>query len=258
MLTILKPVMAVYCNFWMSATVSLVCLITTFSLPAQRSFFSFQHGSPGQTLILLCQREKEGRRAGSPGYLLTLRDAFNSASCTPVSLHKPEEIRLPTDLFKGMFSRSKDLKKKSISIYKVFHFIWMIFGSFRSCHSTWTPFAQILSLNAGFESRGGMLQALIPWWDEDEQTFGMDWDSGRRWRYDIMRQEGDGASPRLCQWSDPYTSSVSATPPPAACKHGGQHRLSVQTGMFRICWGCLVDKTTRQLGIDLLGIRMFS
>lgn len=147
MLTILKPVMAVYCNFWMSATVSLVCLITTFSLPAQRSFFSFQHGSPGQTLILLCQREKEGRRAGSPGYLLTLRDAFNSASCTPVSLHKPEEIRLPTDLFKGMFSRSKDLKKK------VFHYtkFFILFGWFlahfvavtphephlhRSCHLT--------------------------------------------------------------------------------------------------------------------------
>lgn len=59
-------------KFWTSATLSLVCFITTLLLPALRSFASFQHGSPGQTFILLCQRENEGKRASSPGYVLTL------------------------------------------------------------------------------------------------------------------------------------------------------------------------------------------
>lgn len=228
----------------MSATLGLVCFITTLLLPTRRSFVSFQHCSPGQTLILLW--EKEGRQAGSPGYILTLEGCIQFCflhCCVFARVHKPEEIRLATGPFKGMLSRSKHLFDffsffVSIASYKnlcFFSYLDGVFVSFCNCHSTWTPPANIASLNAGFESRGAVLQALMPWWDEDEQSFGMNRDTRRRWR----SMTSWAREVRLAlAGAYPYAISLNATPPSAACKHGDWHRSRcITAGMFRICLG---------------------
>lgn len=174
--------------------------ITTLLLPARRSFVSFQRSSPGQTFIPLCQRVKEGKQAGSPGYVLTLEGCIQFcflhccvfAESTSQRKSDWQRARLKRCLagqrICPLFPRDQGVFSSFFHVLlyariSVFHLIYIIFfGLFFNCHSTWPPPANIPSLIAGFESRGGMFQALIPWWDKDERPFGMDRDSLWRWR----------------------------------------------------------------------------
>lgn len=82
--------------------------------------------------------------------------------------------------------------------------------------SMWTSPANLLSPNTSFESRGGMLPALMPWWDKDEWSFGMGIQQTEVAVHDIMHQEGDTALP-LARVG-PYASSVNTMPLSAAQK----------------------------------------
>lgn len=120
---------------------SLVCFITTFLLPARRSFVSFQHGSPGQTFILLCQSEKEGKPAGSAGYRLSLEGCiqFCFLHCSVFAGMERKSDWLQSCL-KGKFSRSKDLSGIMYFFMQEFMF-FIIFGEHKShlqisCHLT--------------------------------------------------------------------------------------------------------------------------
>ncbi len=128
--------------------------ITTLLLPARRSFVSFQRSSPGQTFIPLCQRVKEGKQAGSPGYVLTLEGCIQFcflhccvfAESTSQRKSDWQRARLKRCLagqrICPLFPRDQGVFSSFFHVLlyariSVFHLIYIIFfGLFFNCHST--------------------------------------------------------------------------------------------------------------------------
>lgn len=169
-----KPVIAAYCNFWMSAAVSLVCFVTMLSLPAQHLFAGFQQSEPNFNPAL---SERERRKANRLSWVFVNPGGMRSALLparrrfcrSPHAVNRPVQ-RDPKQVT-GFFHM---YRSKKVS------FNWDLFWRVSSPLLHFTLICTHPAA-ADFESRGGVLQALIPWWDEDEHTLGMSRDSGPRW-----------------------------------------------------------------------------
>lgn len=180
----------------------------------------------------LLERQKEGEQA-LQGIYSAWRDALNSASCTAASMQESTSRRKPAWQLTPL---KRCLAGHFLYIFFLFLYIricvyFALLSWFLLAYFVITPreahLQNIPALSAGFESGGGMLQALIPWWDEDEWPFGMDRDSRRRWR-SMTSCVRKVIPPRLgLAEFDPYARSLNARPPPAACKHGDWQQLSL-------------------------------